>query len=259
MLLLNLGCGARVHQDCVNIDHFPWASLRRLRVLGKPLPVNFLNHDLRKGIPFEDSSAEAVYSSHLLEHLPPDTVPFFLREHRRVLKTGGVARVVVPDLEFAAQQYLKALEHWRAVGAEAQLEHEWATILLLDQMVRVRSGGQMKAWLVKHRETEFVRSMQGHLREIAQAPAAKSSGFSGATVRSWLRQRNQSVPAGELHRWMYDERALRRLLAACGFGLIKVVDPDTSSIRGWRDYHLDRSPDGVVHQPGSIYIEAIKE
>lgn len=40
-----------------------------------------------------------VYSCHALEHLYPHDVPVALAEHFRVLKTGGVAVTIVPDLE----------------------------------------------------------------------------------------------------------------------------------------------------------------
>src|SRR6187551_3792452 len=58
MVLLNLGCGSRVHSDWVNIDYFPTAMFRRF-FSRSSLPVNFVNHDLRKGIPIGDSSADA--------------------------------------------------------------------------------------------------------------------------------------------------------------------------------------------------------
>jgi len=144
-----------------------------------------------------------------LEHLPPEVVPSFLREHRRVLKPDGVARIVVPDLELTVRQYLKALQNSRVVGEAGYLEHEWATILLLDQMVRVRSGGQMQTWLIKNNESELVRSMQGILAEIAQASVPRPAGSLSASIKSWLRRKNRLVPAGELHRWMYDELALK--------------------------------------------------
>lgn len=40
-----------------------------------------------------------VYSCHALEHLYPHEVPVALLEHFRVLKDGGVAITIVPDLE----------------------------------------------------------------------------------------------------------------------------------------------------------------
>lgn len=42
---------------------------------------------------------EAVYCSHALEHLCPHDLPTALSEFLRVLRPGGVAIVVVPDLE----------------------------------------------------------------------------------------------------------------------------------------------------------------
>jgi ubiquinone/menaquinone biosynthesis C-methylase UbiE len=42
---------------------------------------------------------DAVYSSHALEHLYPHDVPVALAEFLRVLRGGGMALVIVPDLE----------------------------------------------------------------------------------------------------------------------------------------------------------------
>jgi len=44
---------------------------------------------------------DAVYSSHSVEHLYPHEVPWALGEFLRVLKPGGAAIIIVPDLEDA--------------------------------------------------------------------------------------------------------------------------------------------------------------
>jgi len=59
--------------------------------------LNYLN--LCKPLPYPDSSIEAIFSSHVFEHLFIDEVEKLIRECQRVLKPGGVCRVVVPDLE----------------------------------------------------------------------------------------------------------------------------------------------------------------
>jgi predicted SAM-dependent methyltransferase len=46
-----------------------------------------------------------VFSSHLLEHLPPDIARNCLRESHRVLGSGGVIRVGVPDLDLLVARY----------------------------------------------------------------------------------------------------------------------------------------------------------
>jgi SAM-dependent methyltransferase len=55
--------------------------------------------DLTKALPFKDKSCEAVFSSHAFEHLFMEEVERLVPEIWRVLITGGVCRVIVPDLE----------------------------------------------------------------------------------------------------------------------------------------------------------------
>lgn len=55
--------------------------------------------DLCKPLPYADNTVEAIYSSHVFEHLFMDEVENLIDECRRILKKGGVCRVVVPDLE----------------------------------------------------------------------------------------------------------------------------------------------------------------
>ncbi len=52
----------------------------------------------------DQRSADAIWSSHNLEHVFPHEVPLALREFYRVLKPGGTAHVQVPDLTVPAKQ-----------------------------------------------------------------------------------------------------------------------------------------------------------
>jgi predicted SAM-dependent methyltransferase len=58
-----------------------------------------------KRLPFPDASAEAIYSSHMLEHLSRADSGQFLRECRRVLAPGGIIRIAVPDLRAIVSEY----------------------------------------------------------------------------------------------------------------------------------------------------------
>lgn len=55
--------------------------------------------DLTKPLPFKANSIEAIFSSHVFEHLFMDEVERLISECYRVLQPDGVIRVVVPDLE----------------------------------------------------------------------------------------------------------------------------------------------------------------
>jgi predicted SAM-dependent methyltransferase len=62
--------------------------------------------DLRRALPFADSSCVAVYSEHFFEHLDyPDPATAHLREVFRVLQRGGVLSMGVPDAEPALRDY----------------------------------------------------------------------------------------------------------------------------------------------------------
>lgn len=61
--------------------------------------------DIREGLPFEDDIFDYVVSIHALPELAyPELVPA-LRELRRVLKSGGVLRLGLPDLTRAYEAY----------------------------------------------------------------------------------------------------------------------------------------------------------
>jgi predicted SAM-dependent methyltransferase len=65
--------------------------------------VHYLN--LLKRFPFCNESVEAVFSSHVFEHIQHNKMPCVLSEILRVLKPGGVMRVGVPDLGFFIRNY----------------------------------------------------------------------------------------------------------------------------------------------------------
>ena len=93
--------------------------------------------DLRHGIPFPDGTFDAVYHSHFLEHLDRSVAPAVLRECGRVLKPGGIVRVVIPDWEWLTNRYLEAVQAVNQRNSEARRRHETAMHDLIDQMVKI--------------------------------------------------------------------------------------------------------------------------
>jgi SAM-dependent methyltransferase len=90
------------------------------RVLRWPSSVRV--RDLTKGIPHPAGSVDAIYSSHMLEHLEPNDALFVLRECYRVLRPGGTLRIVVPDLKFIVRAYLEGKREFLRSRAQADAD-----------------------------------------------------------------------------------------------------------------------------------------
>jgi predicted SAM-dependent methyltransferase len=98
-LKLHLGAGPVRLPDFLNVDINP---------LRKP----DLWLDVRGGLPFRDSSASYIYTSHTIEHFGQKDLMRLLAECHRVLMADGVLRIVVPDLRKAIKAYSERRAEW---------------------------------------------------------------------------------------------------------------------------------------------------
>jgi predicted SAM-dependent methyltransferase len=259
MRLLNLGCGTRYHRDWVNLD---------FRAISPDvLPYNLLGGAL----PFPSNTIDAVYHSHLLEHFPKRYALVFLQECHRVIKPGGVIRVVVPDLEQIARLYLATLAQAAQGDEKAQQRYEWIILEMFDQMVRNYSGGEMyEYWkqnpmpvedFVIERFGSEVLSALATLRNSSDAsPNPRPGPETSLNLETKLDpvQIGQFRLSGEIHQWMYDRYSLGALLTATGFDNAKVCQANESAIPDFDRYLLDIEADGTVRKPDSLFLEAQK-
>lgn len=98
-LKVHVGCGNSLRPEWINLDCFP----------PRPRPgCEILVLDMRRGLPFADASAEAIYSEHFFEHVPVATTRGVLfPECFRILAPGGSIRIGVPDGELWVDAYLE--------------------------------------------------------------------------------------------------------------------------------------------------------
>ena len=68
--------------------------------------------DLRHGLPFPDSSVDAFYSHHVIEHLPDAYLPDHLAELIRCLKPGGMLRLGCPSADNAISKFMEGDLEW---------------------------------------------------------------------------------------------------------------------------------------------------
>ena len=117
MLKINLGSGPTSAPGWTNIDWGLLPFLGSLKINKILVKLGFLNKgygeswpritfcDIRKGLPFEDKSVNYIYCSNVLEHLQPRETIKVVTECHRVLKKGGILRVVIPDLDILIKKY----------------------------------------------------------------------------------------------------------------------------------------------------------
>jgi len=131
---INLGCGSRIHPDWRNLDVNPYVG-------------GVESWKASEGIPAASQSVDVVYHSHLLEHLQQEEGEDLIQECFRVLKPGGILRIVVPDLERICRDYLSTLKEVEQGTEYAHLNAHWMRLELFDQMTRKVSGGKMLQFL----------------------------------------------------------------------------------------------------------------
>ncbi len=103
---LNLGCGFNKRDGFVNVD------------IGDHCAPDMV-HDLELvPWPWDDSSVDEIYMSHVLEHLGPDTASYFaiLREMYRICRHDARITIVVPHPRH--DDFLHDATHVRAITVE---------------------------------------------------------------------------------------------------------------------------------------------
>lgn len=108
-LKINVGHGPFRHEGWLNVD----CHLSRKKT--------DIVCDLRRRWPLPAGSAQYIFSEHVFEHFGyPDEIGHVMNECYRILKPGGVLRVIVPD----AERYLRAYanndkDFVRLIGGES--------------------------------------------------------------------------------------------------------------------------------------------
>jgi SAM-dependent methyltransferase len=120
MTYVQYGCGYCAPPGWRNFDASWTLRVERLPLVGRFMtkntrrfPMNAMPGDIAKGLPLPDGSADGIYASHVLEHLSRRDFFAALDNTHRLLRPGGVFRLIVPDLEFRARRYVADLDAGR--------------------------------------------------------------------------------------------------------------------------------------------------
>ena len=269
---LNVGCGSKFHKSWTNIDMVSYSPYVKA-------------HNILKGFPYPSNYFDVVYHSHVLEHIPKEKAFDFLRECLRVLKPGGVLRIVCPDLENICIEYLRNLNESLTVPTDISISnYEWILLEMYDQTVRNKPGGEMadflkspslpnEDYIIKRigyvgnsiiNNSRFRPQISKNKNFFSKIKSIKIINIFQYFIKDLKARFSTNAMrighfrlGGEIHMWMYDRFSLSRLLSSCGFVNIQHLDPYNSSIPNWHIYELDIK-DGNVYDPTSLFMEAKK-
>lgn len=162
---LNLGCGHIQPQCWINVDgsNRAWLASRlnwldRCLVAMKILsPTDFSESimwaNLLKRFPWKSGSVDVIYLGEMLEHFTKEEAEHVLRECRRVLRSGGIIRIRVPDNAAFWRKYLSEYDEMRTRPREQwNLNHTRWTLMYFDNLCVRRprpwqSMGHFHKWM----------------------------------------------------------------------------------------------------------------
>ena len=90
---LNLGGGKWYYPKWENVDFYQSGVFVDYK-------IDFRE---KKSLPFSDNCVNAIFTSHVLEHLDDESLIFLLKECYRILKPKGILRISVPDMDKAME------------------------------------------------------------------------------------------------------------------------------------------------------------
>lgn len=156
------GCGWCAPPLWRNFDASPVLRFERIPLLGRlytknhaRFPANAEYGDISQGLPIAESVCDGVYCSHVLEHLSLEDCEKALKNTHKILKEGGIFRLVMPDLE----QYIMNYVNDRS--PEAAMHFMQETALGTERMsqsivaiVRKSFGHSQHYWLWDYKSIE---------------------------------------------------------------------------------------------------------
>ena len=217
---INIGGGRWYKPRWENIDYYandPYVDYR-------------IDLRLQQGLPIRDECAEMVFSSHCFEHISDEAALFLLGECSRILESGGVVRLAVPDMDKAFEAYYRGDRRFFEDGG-VTCKGPTLESLLVNFFSSYSDGGgpDVSAYEVKAKLNELDKY------EFCQWCVSQLDGT----------QRLSHINA-------YDFTKLASFLRESGFDLIERSEFRQSSVPALRKNGFDNRP--VV----TLYVEARK-
>ena len=118
-IYVHYGSGTSAPTDWINFDSSPTLRIQKTIIIGRlfkrflnvVFPQNVLLGDIVNGLRITDNSCDGIFCSHVLEHLCHADLIIAINNTYKMLKPGGIFRMVLPDMEFYCNEYLSSLKN----------------------------------------------------------------------------------------------------------------------------------------------------
>jgi predicted SAM-dependent methyltransferase len=248
----NVGAGSFTHPYWTNIDFYSdWYKANSQQTSGGMI------YDLMslEKIPLESGVAEAMYSSHTIEHISNAAAQNLFNESHRILKKGGIVRLTTPniDLEYQAWRrgdrsffywadYYDRAKNWKRVKYARSLKEESLNQIFLSHFASSVS--------TTHIDGAAERISDQELEKIFNEMDYEAA-LDYCTAKCPL-EIQKKYPGNHINWWNWTK--LERMLKQAGFQSVRLSAYGQSHSAPMRNMGLF---DGT-HPRISIYVEADK-
>jgi len=263
---LNLACGDFFIESSQweNID---WA----------PKNSEVKQANLLKRLPFSNDTFDFIYCSHFVEHIQINSIHSFIIECSRVLKENGRIRLVLPDFENIAREYISNIDKNHIIFAQFNV------VEMIDQCVRKESGGELIKWYknaqvdsdlaqyvskrtgyslvskIQRKNNLFLKIRNSTWRSIYVKAQNEYARYLVKLLPKWYQENHiLKTATGENHLWVHDFNSIQKILKDNGFRNICKLDAFHSLDTDFPISPLDVDSLGNSRKgEESMYIEAI--
>ena len=245
----NIGAGKFVHAAWTNVDYSSeWYKENKI-------DINF-DLMLNQALPVDDETANIVYSSHTIEHIPTNSAQNMFNESFRILRTGGILRLTTPNIDLdyrACTNEDKEYFYWMGEYSEPE------------NMARAAIGRRMCDVSLKQ---VFLHHFASQVSELHANPTTNKISdvefdeIFGAMeyedaldfcVSRCSLELQRKYPGNHINWW--NRRKLFRMLETAGFRKVWLSGYGQSFAAVLRNtFYFDNT-----HPRVSIYVEALKE
>jgi SAM-dependent methyltransferase len=110
-----------------------------------------IQHDVTGALPFGGDTVAKIQAQDVLEHLPLEKVPFVLDEIHRVLRSGGIFRLSVPDYRSPVLKRRSLYDgRGRVIGDLMMGATAWFDETTGDARVRFSEDGHAHVWFPRY-------------------------------------------------------------------------------------------------------------